>query len=541
MVTGLRPLLGVLFLTLAVTTLPTASAHNGKQINKTEIVNTTLGPVQGFREVVLNKTIHFFLGIPFAKPPVGRLRFRRPVPIDPWTDVLRATKMPPRCMQQGVLSQEDCLYLNVWTPTMNTSWKLDVMVYFHGGAYTFERPLIQRDLRYMTAMADVVMVKMNYRLGAFGFLYGAHEYAPGNMGLYDQYLALLFVLNNIELFGGDPNKITAFGNSAGAMSIGLMATSPLTRHVIKRAVMQSGSPCVSIIARENNTLEIADKLAYLVGCAVRGMTVTTHPRQIVSCLRRIEADKIVDATSVLFGMLRVFVPVFGDEMLPMHILPALKYGFFNKNLKLLIGITPDEGASILSTAYPQFFRRESHSKVSNSEMFETCNRTFLHNFSKSQLRRIFCNYMGLRGHTTFLKLRDILSSCIADYFLVCPAHHFARALSRKGADVYFYLFAYRTKNSLTPPWMGVVHTSELFYLFGEPCSTSWYTDEERAFSRTMVDIWSTFARTGQPPKNLHWPKYLWSRPRYLRLQPRNFLPGRGPREEWCRLWLKPSE
>ncbi|KAH8037227.1 hypothetical protein HPB51_009670 [Rhipicephalus microplus] len=233
---------------------------------------------------------------------------------------------------------------------MNTSRKLDVMVYFHGGAYTFERPLIQRDLRYMTAMADVVMVKMNYRLGAFGFLYGAHEYAPGNMGLYDQYLALLFVLNNIELFGGDPNKITAFGNSAGAMSIGLMATSPLTRHVIKRAVMQSGSPCVSIIARENNTLEIADKLANLVGCAVRGMTVTTHPRQIVSCLRRIEADKIMDATTVLFGMLRVFVPVFGDEMLPMHILPALKYGFFNKNLKLLIGITPDEGASILSTA-----------------------------------------------------------------------------------------------------------------------------------------------------------------------------------------------
>lgn len=174
-------------------------------------------------------------------------------------------------------------------------------------------------------------------------------------------------------------------------------------------------------------------------------------------------------------------------------------------------------------------------------MFETCNRTFLHNFSKSQLRRIFWSYMGLRGHTTFLKLRDILSSCIADYFLVCPAHHFARALSRKGADVYFYLFAYRTKNSLTPPWMGVVHTSELFYLFGEPFSTSWYTDEERAFSRTMVDIWSTFARTGQPPKNLHWPKYLWSRPRYLRLQPRNFLPGRGPRDEWCRLWLKPGE
>ncbi|KAH8036729.1 hypothetical protein HPB51_004243 [Rhipicephalus microplus] len=276
----------------------------------------------------------------------------------------------------------------------------------------------------MTAMADVVMVKMNYRLGAFGFLYGAHEYAPGNMGLYDQYLALLFVLNNIELFGGDPNKITAFGNSAGAMSIGLMKYAETGR-----------APQEHFVMKHSNLLVEA------------WLTTVGGPQRHV-------------------------------EMMTSG------------------GSHDPSGKTEAAGAYPQFFRRESHSKVSNSEMFETCNRTFLHNFSKSQLRRIFCNYMGLRGHTTFLKLRDILSSCIADYFLVCPAHHFARALSRKGADVYFYLFAYRTKNSLTPPWMGVVHTSELFYLFGEPCSTSWYTDEERAFSRTMVDIWSTFARTG---------------------------------------------
>ncbi|XP_070379916.1 acetylcholinesterase-1-like isoform X1 [Dermacentor albipictus] len=347
---GQRTLLCVLFWILAFVAVPTALALKCKTINRTEIVNTTLGPVQGFHEVILNRTIYFFLGIPFASPPVGRLRFRRPVPIAPWTNVRAAMKMPPRCKQEGVVSKEDCLYLNVWTPTMNTSRKLDVMVYFHGGAYSFERPLIQRDLRYMTALGNVVVVKMNYRLGAFGLLYSGQKYAPGNMALYDQYLALLFVRENIALFGGDPDKITAFGNSAGAMSIGLMTTSPMARHMIKRAIIQSGSPCVSMIARNDDTLQLADTLAKMVGCAVEGMTVATHPRQIVLCLRRVEADKIVDAQKVLFGRLQVFVPVFGDDMLPVHIFTALKRGLFNRDLKLLIGVTPDEGTSILNSA-----------------------------------------------------------------------------------------------------------------------------------------------------------------------------------------------
>lgn len=211
----------------------------------------------------------------------------------------------------------------------------------------------------------------------------------------------------------------------------LQTTSPMTRHMIKRAIIQSGSPCVSIIARENDTLELADKFAKTLGCAYEGMTITTHPRQIISCLRRVEADKIVRAQRVLFETIRLFVPVFGDDMLPVHIFTALKEGLFNKDLKLLIGVTPDEGTSILNSAFPQFFRRDSHLKVSKSELFSTCNRTFLHNFSKSQLRSIFWNYMGLRGHSSYLRQRSILSACIADYFMICPSHHYAQALSRK--------------------------------------------------------------------------------------------------------------
>ncbi|XP_077489350.1 acetylcholinesterase-like isoform X1 [Amblyomma americanum] len=536
---GQRLFLCALFWTMTTAIIPSVVANCCPSMRRTQVMNTTLGPVQGFCDLVLNRTVYSFLGIPFAQPPVGRLRFRKPVPIRPWKDVFAAMKMPPRCKQSSVLSQEDCLYLNVWTPTLDMSEKLDVMVYFHGGVFVFERPLIQRDLRYMAALGNVVLVKMNYRLGAFGFLYGNHDGAPGNMGLYDQYLALLFVRDNIHLFGGDPEKITAFGNSAGAMSIGLMTTSPLAGPLIKRAILQSGSPCVSIIARENRSVELADKLAYRTGCAFEGMSIATHSRQIVSCLRRVEADKIVAVQTELFANIEVYLPVFGDAMLPVHILTALKRGLFNKDLKLLIGVTPDEGTSILNTASPQFFQRDSHRKVSKSDLLSTCNRTFLYTFSKAKLRRIYWNYMGLLGHTSYLTQRTALSNCIADYFMLCPAHHFAQELNRKGVETYFYLFDYRTKNSITPPWMGVVHTAEVYYLFGEPFSTNWYTDEEREFSKTIVDIWSTFARTGQPPKHLRWPKYLWSRPRYLRLNPRKFAPGRGPREQWCRLWNDP--
>ncbi|KAH9365508.1 hypothetical protein HPB48_016286 [Haemaphysalis longicornis] len=473
----------------------------------TVILCVTLLPTVLGKKHILNRTIHSFLGIPFAKPPVGELRFRRPVPISRWEEVLAADEMPPRCIQVAVQSQEDCLYLNVWTPTLNKSQNLAVMVYFHGGAFFFERPLFQRDLRYMAALGNVVVVKMNYRLGAFGFLSAGTDDAPGNMGIYDTYIALLFVRDNIRLFGGDPEKITAFGNSAGAITIGLMATSPMAHSLIKGAILQSGSPCISIIARENRSLEISNKLAYMTGCAQPGMSFVTHGQQIVACLRRVSADIIVNAQRALFASLEIFLPTFGDPMLPVHILDALDMGLFNKSLKLLIGVTPDEGTSLLSTASPQFFRRESHQQVSQSDMYSTCNRTFLHSFSKSALRRIYWSYMGLYGHSDFLALRNALSNCIADYFVVCPAHEFAQKLNRKasvqhvasragGVEVYFYLFDYRSKNSIYPPWMGVVHTAELNYLFGEPYFTSWYTNEERRFSSTIVDIWATFARKG---------------------------------------------
>ncbi|CAN8002322.1 unnamed protein product, partial [Ixodes hexagonus] len=478
--------------------IPTSTGRHRRKLltDNDEIVEIHSGHIQGFRQVVLNSTIHSFLGIPFAEPPVGDLRFRKPVPVKPWDGVKPAFDLPPRCVQPRIVSQEDCLYLNVWTPTLNTTARLDVMVYFHGGLFLYERPLIQRDLRYMASMGQVVIVKMNYRLGAFGFLHAYNDDVPGNMGIHDMHLAMLWVRRNIKAFGGSPCRITAFGSSAGAMSIGLMLTSPIASHLIQGAILQSGSPCVSIIARENITLMASNELAFKTGCATGKMSVHTHGRQVVACLRRVSIDKILSVQATLFKKLMVFLPIFGDDLLPVNILHALRKGLFSKDIRVMVGVTPDEGTTILSTVSPQFYKRESHKQVSKSQLFSTCNQTFLHSFSKSSLRKIYWKYMGLLGHTNFVTLRSAISSCIADYFMVCPSHVFAEGVSKYGVPVYFYQFDYRTKSSVHPPWMGVIHTAELNYLFGEPFATSWYTDKEREFSKTMVAIWATFAKTG---------------------------------------------
>ncbi|CAN7947016.1 unnamed protein product [Ixodes pacificus] len=162
----------------------------------------------------------------------------------------------------------------------------------------------------MASMGDVVIVKMNYRLGAFGFLHAHIDDVPGNMGIHDMHLALLWVRRNIKSFGGDPSRITAFGSSAGAMSIGLMLTSPIASHLIQVAILQSGSPCVPMIARVNNSLQAADELAFRTGCATGNMSVHTHGRQVVGCLRRVNVRRILVGRAEFHPNLYFFLYVF---------------------------------------------------------------------------------------------------------------------------------------------------------------------------------------------------------------------------------------
>src|SRR2546430_3183207 len=221
-------------------------------------VETTTGAVQGrVKDGILD-----FRGIPYAAPPVGDLRFRPPQPVQPWSGVLDATHFGPMAPQnQGAMERmfgapprpmdEDCLTLNVWTPACDDG-KRPVMVWIHGGDFLYGTGATPWYDGRSFARDDVVLVTINYRLGAFGFL---HVDGQGNNGILDQVSALEWVRDNIAAFGGDPGNVTAFGESAGAMSVGTLLGLPAAKGLFVKAIPESGA------AHSPRTAEQAEHLA----------------------------------------------------------------------------------------------------------------------------------------------------------------------------------------------------------------------------------------------------------------------------------------
>jgi len=217
-----------------------------------EVVETASGKLAGARKNGISR----FKGIPFAKPPAGHLRWRAPQPLEPWAGVRDATRFGFVCPQAPTQLEtlmgltvgepsEDCLYLNVWTPACDGA-KRPVMVWFHGGAFVIGAGSQGVYNGKHLAAHDVVVVTANYRLGAFGFLNlrdATDGRAPGtgSEGLADQIMALQWVHDNIAAFGGDPDNVTIFGESAGAMSVSALLTAKTARGLFHKAIAQSGA------------------------------------------------------------------------------------------------------------------------------------------------------------------------------------------------------------------------------------------------------------------------------------------------------------
>ncbi len=231
-----------------------------------------------------NTGIQKYFGIPFAKPPVGELRWKVPQPVEDWGGVRETKKFGPRPMQTNVFGDmksrsdgvsEDCLYLNVWTPAKRNTKELPVLVYFYGGGFVAGDASEYRYDGESMAKKGIVTVTVNYRLNVFGFL--AHPdlsaespyKASGNYGLLDQHAALQWVSKNITAFGGDPNKVTIAGESAGSISVSMQMASPLSKGLIQGAIGESGAgihptlPPVSLEEAEKTGLEFAEK----AGCS----------------------------------------------------------------------------------------------------------------------------------------------------------------------------------------------------------------------------------------------------------------------------------
>ncbi|KAJ8280467.1 hypothetical protein GJAV_G00054890 [Gymnothorax javanicus] len=516
------------------------------------IVLTDKGKVRGTRLPVPDGFVLAFLGIPYAEPPVGDLRFKRPVPRKAWKGLLEANEFSSTCYQHrdemfpgfpgaemwnpNTRISEDCLYLNVWVPTPMPH-AAPVMVWIYGGGFsTGTASLDVYDGRFLSHAEGVIVVSLNYRLGALGFLAlpGSQE-VSGNAGLFDQRLALKWISNNIAAFGGDPQAVTLFGESAGAACVNFHVLSPGSHALFTRAILQSGSvnaPWAVISEAEawNRSLSLAG----LLNCDSRSTA------SIEACLRLVEPEEIV---SQQYNALKqhppvgsVFIPTVDGDFLTDLPSVLIQSGQF-KNTELLLGTNKDEGTYFLVYGAPGF-SIEHESLITRDNLMQVVGLYFP-GYNQIALDSVVFYYTDWTDELNGKKNRDALNYIIGDYYFTCPLLEFARTYAAFGHKAYLYLFDHRSSRNSWPPWMGVMHGYEIEFVFGLPLNRSLgYTAEEEAMSRKIMKHWANFARTGNP--NVlgqdTWPVFNAETQEYISLNSHSPRTHKKPRAMQCKFW-----
>ena len=324
---------------------------------RTVTVTTKYGEIKGLTASYPNasgpfKSVSKFLGVPFAAPPIGELRFKAPQPPKEWPSVREAKNHGPICWQRKALEayfklftadvsySEDCLYLDVYTPDVIAS--LPVMVYIHGSAYELGTSITSAS--DVLALQGVVVVVIQYRLGPFGFLTTGDSASPGNYGMLDQVAALKWVKENIKNFGGNPNKVTIFGESAGGSSVSLHLLSPLSKGLVHQVIAESGVDLSPFAVQPISFgLRFAKELAEKLNC------LSSDHNVMVKCTREKDATEVEKAAESIrnkFTDYTTWAPVVDMNFL--HDTPRnlRKSGSFMK-LPLMVCFTSDEGSLYL--------------------------------------------------------------------------------------------------------------------------------------------------------------------------------------------------
>jgi para-nitrobenzyl esterase len=460
------------------------------------LVTTDKGPVKG---VIVGET-RAFLGIPYAAPPTGVLRWKPPQPAAAWTAPLDASKVGPACSQPDSNnptqlapgSSEDCLTLNVWAPKSLPAKAAPVMVWIHGGGFvTGSGSDPAYDGQALSEATGSVIVSLNYRLGPFGYL--AHTAlvaespshpSSGMYGFEDQRAALAWVKANIALFGGDPANVTAFGESAGGISISLHLVSPASAGLFKRVIIESGpySPETSTTRPKAEAQGV--KLAAALGC--------TDPATILACLRAKKTAEVLLALKIAAGTppaegVNWFPSIDGVDV-PDDPQKLFAAGQFTK-VDTLIGTNKNEGSVFLLGA----------KLTTDAEYLQ-----ILEAVKPGHGAAIAAQYPS----ATYGSPKAALAEALGDNTFVCATRRMMRAIAKGGAPTYVYQFTHVLVTPLGPE-LGAFHGSEIPFIFGNPFYATKLTDQEKPLSKTMIGYWSRLAASGDPNGGgaFPWPKY----------------------------------
>jgi len=527
--------------------------------------------------------VYRWLSIPYAEAPA---RFQQSQPSQPWSEELDATKWPNSCHSSEDISSlekdeqfggytmwltnkkhtntsENCLFLNMWLPasvylklnyTEMASHRAPIMVFLHGTSGT---PVLDiYDPSVFVATTGVIAISISYRSGLLGFLH-LDDDLSGNQGLYDQYLALKWIYENAEHFGGDKSRITLVGSSNGAASVGYHLMYRESWPYFRNAILQAGSPFHPFAAPITSSEAAYRTREFLqfINCG----TAKTPRNELIECISNKPADELVKKANdftikmlngnhkVSFLFKDVFQPVIDGKFIVEMPQEAVENDSF-KNCSILTGFAHDEGsmfiayAGLMGTKITEIKRQIliSHHTLAKflREYFEFF-PSVSQKASKLLIDSVLYEYTKIVDavdHNDSLLLRsnyfNILNRIIGDVGFVCPSLKMADVFAEKHRNVYVYLNNHRLSTSPWPSWYGTVHADELALIFGQPLSgrhatsvisanpwltyKSKYTQDERALSYDIMNYWASFIKFDDPnklsefrePMIKKWPEYI---------------------------------
>jgi len=492
----------LLSLTFACSIVAKAFAESSSApVTPAPVVKTRSGAVRG--RVV--DGVYQYLGIPFAAPPLGDLRWRPPAAHASWNGILEVTRTRAWCAQQSrpdspkVFGSEDCLYLNVYAPKPARSPR-PVMIWIHGGSFLagsgaiFDGSTLARD-------GNIIVVTINYRLGVLGFLASRGldatdpRHTSGNYGLLDQLAAIRWVIDNIPAFGGDPHNLTLAGESAGAMSIGFLMVSPGADGTFQRAILESGPFLQKLHTRAQAEVH-GDEIATKLGCDKAG--------DVVSCMRSKTTEQVVDAapSDPLSWAQLIWEPIVDGAVMPSQPAAAIAAGRVSK-VPLINGSNRDEGTLMFAYAKPITADQYDHA---------------MHYFLGARAQEVLATYPV----THYSEPTLAAAAANGDSFLSCRTNNAGVMLSNQ-MQVYQYEF----NDPNAPPWvfkkaripLKSFHSAEIQYVFGSIANDAAASPAQRNLSAAMMGYWIRFITSGDPAGAPRWSAYQANDPKRILFTP----------------------